>query len=159
MAYDAPIDDMAFTLQAVAGLSKLEGLPGFQSYDPELIQPILDEAAKLARDVLAPLNQSGDAHGAVLTEDGVKAAPGFAEAYAQFRDGGWMGLSAPEEWGGQGLPKAVALAVMEMIHSANMAFGLCPLLSFGAIEALLHHGTEEQKQASRDAARHSSVWY
>lgn len=146
MAYEAPINDMAFTLQSVAGLPKLEGLPGFESYDPDLIAPILEEAAKLARDVLAPLNQSGDAAGAVLTEDGVKAAPGFAEAYAQFREGGWMGLSAPEEWGGQGLPKALALAVMEMIHSANMAFGLCPLLSFGAIEALLHHGTDDQKQ-------------
>jgi alkylation response protein AidB-like acyl-CoA dehydrogenase len=146
MAYEAPINDMAFTLQSVAGLPKLEGLPGFESYDPDLIAPILEEAAKLARDVLAPLNQSGDAAGAVLTEDGVKAAPGFAEAYAQFRDGGWMGLAAPEEWGGQGLPKALALAVMEMIHSANMAFGLCPLLSFGAIEALLHHGTDDQKQ-------------
>jgi len=146
MAYDAPIDDMAFTLQAVAGLSKLEGLPGFETYDPDLIAPILEEAAKLARDVLAPINQSGDAAGAQLTEDGVKAAPGFAEAYAQFRDGGWMGLSAPEEWGGQGLPKAIALAVMEMFHGANMAFGLCPLLSFGAIEALLHHGTDAQKK-------------
>ena len=146
MAYEAPIQDMAFALQSVSGLPKLEGLPGFESYDPDLIAPILDEAAKLARDVLAPLNQPGDAAGAVLTEDGVKAAPGFAEAYAQFREGGWMGLSAPEEWGGQGLPKTLALAVMEMVHSANMAFGLCPMLSFGAIEALLAHGTDAQKQ-------------
>ena len=96
MAYDAPIHDMAFTLQAVAGLPKLEGLPGFEAYDADLIAPILEEAGKLARDVLAPLNQPGDAAGAQLTEDGVKAAPGFAEAYAQFRDGGWMGLSAPQ---------------------------------------------------------------
>jgi len=147
MAYDAPVADMAFTLQAVAGLPRLEGLPGFETYDPDLIGPVLEEAGKLARDVLAPLNQPGDAAGSVLTENGVKAAPGFAEAYTQFRDGGWMGLSAPEEWGGQGLPKALALAVMEMVHSANMAFGLCPLLSFGAIEALLHHGTDAQKQA------------
>nr|WP_321511466.1 acyl-CoA dehydrogenase [uncultured Hyphomonas sp.] len=146
MAYDAPIHDMAFTLQAVAGLPKLEGLPGFEAYDADLIAPILEEAGKLARDVLAPLNQPGDAAGAQLTEDGVKAAPGFAEAYAQFREGGWMGLAAPEEWGGQGLPKALALAVMEMIHAANMSFGLCPLLSFGAIEALLHHGTDTLKQ-------------
>ncbi|MCL4131188.1 UNVERIFIED_CONTAM: hypothetical protein GTU68_041095, partial [Idotea baltica] len=105
----------------------------------------LDKPNKLARDVLAPLNQAGDAHGAVLTDKGVREVPGFADAYAQFRDGGWMGLSAPEEWGGQGLPKVLGLAVMEMFHSANMAFGLCPLLSFGAIEALLGHGTDEQK--------------
>ncbi|CAN0400027.1 unnamed protein product, partial [Scytosiphon promiscuus] len=147
MAYDAPLNDMAFALQSVAGLSRLEGLEPFGNYDPELITPILEEANKLARDVLAPLNASGDAHGAVLTEDGVKAAPGFADAYAQFREGGWMGLSAPEEWGGQGLPKALALAVMEMFHAANMSFGLCPMLSFGAVEALLAHGTDDQKQA------------
>ena len=147
MAYDAPLNDMAFALQSVAGLSRLEGLEAFGNYDPELITPILEEANKLARDVLAPLNASGDAHGAVLTEDGVRAAPGFADAYAQFREGGWMGLSAPEEWGGQGLPKALALAVMEMFHAANMSFGLCPMLSFGAVEALLAHGTDDQKQA------------
>lgn len=146
MAYDAPLNDMAFALQSVAGLSRLEGLEPFGNYDPDLIAPILEEANKLARDVLAPLNTSGDAHGAQLTEDGVKAAPGFAEAYAQFREGGWMGLSAPAEWGGQGLPKALALAVMEMFHAANMSFGLCPMLSFGAVEALLAHGTDEQKQ-------------
>ena len=147
MPYDAPLDEMAFTLDAVAGLKRLEGLAGLEAYDPDLVAPILDEAAKLARDVLAPLNQSGDSQGVVLTEDGVKAAPGFAAAYAAFRDGGWMGLTAPEEWGGQGLPKALSLAVMEMFHAANMAFGLCPLLSFGAIEALLAHGSDELKAA------------
>ena len=146
MAYDAPLDDMVFALQQVAGLSRLEGLPDFESYDPDLIAPILEEAAKLARDVLAPLNQVGDAHGVELTESGVSSAPGFPEAYAQFRDGGWMGLSAPEEWGGQGLPRALALAVMEMFHAANMSFGLCPMLSFAAIEALLVHGTEDQQK-------------
>ena len=147
MPYDAPLDEMAFTLDAVAGMKRLEGLAGLESYDPDLVVPILDEAAKLARDVLAPLNQSGDSQGVVLTEDGVKAAPGFAAAYAAFRDGGWMGLTAPEEWGGQGLPKALSLAVMEMFHAANMAFGLCPLLSFGAIEALLAHGSDDLKAA------------
>ena len=76
MAYDAPVADMAFTLQAVAGLPRLEGLPGFETYDPDLIGPVLEEAGKLARDVLAPLNQPGDAAGSVLTENGVKAAPG-----------------------------------------------------------------------------------
>jgi len=146
MAYTAPIDEISFALQSVAGLARLEGKPEFAAYDPELLSPILEEAGKLARDVLAPLNQDGDKAGAVLTEDGVKAAPGFAEAYAAFRDGGWMGLAFPEEYGGQGLPKVLSLAVMEMIHGANMAFGLCPLLSFGSIEALLAHGTEEQKQ-------------
>ncbi|MEL7107792.1 MAG: acyl-CoA dehydrogenase [Pseudomonadota bacterium] len=145
MAYTPPVSDIAFALTQLAGLSRFEGHPAFESYDAELIDPILDEAGKLARDVLAPLNQSGDKHGALLGETGVTAAPGFAEAYAAFRDGGWMGLSAPEEWGGQGLPKVLGLAVMEMFHGANMAFALCPMLSFGAIEALLAHGTDAQK--------------
>ena len=145
MSYTAPVTDIAFALTHLAGLQKFEGHPAFENYDPDLIDPILDEAGKLARDVLAPLNQSGDKAGSKLTDTGVQAAPGFADAYAAFRDGGWMGLSAPEEWGGQGLPKVLGLAVMEMFHSANMAFGLCPMLSFGAIEALLAHGTDEQK--------------
>lgn len=145
MAYTPPVTDIAFALSKLAGLTKFEGHPAFENYDPDLIDPILDEAGKLARDVLAPLNQSGDKAGAQLTVDGVKSAPGFAEAYAAFRDGGWMGLSAPEEWGGQGLPKVLGLAVMEMFHGANMAFALCPMLSFGAIEALLAHGTDEQQ--------------
>lgn len=145
MAYTPPVSDIAFALSNLAGVSTFEGHPAFETYDPDLINPILEEAGKLARDVLAPLNQIGDKHGAVLSESGVIAAPGFAEAYAAFRDGGWMGLSAPEEWGGQGLPKVIGLAVMEMLHGANMAFALCPMLSFGAIEALLAHGTDEQK--------------
>jgi 3-(methylthio)propanoyl-CoA dehydrogenase len=147
MPYDAPLDEMAFTLGAVAGLKRLEGLAGLEAYDPELVMPILEEAGKLARDVLAPLNQIGDSQGAMLTEDGVTAAPGFAEAYAAFRDGGWMGLTAPEEWGGQGLPRALSLAVMEMFHGANMAFALCPMLSFGAVDVLLAHGSDELKTA------------
>ncbi len=146
MPYSPPLQDLAFALDTMAGLSRLEGLDGLEAHDPDLVAPILEEAGKLARDVLAPLNQQGDRAGAQLGEEGVIAAPGFAEAYAAFRDGGWMGLAFPEEWGGQGLPKALALAVMEMVHGANMAFGLCPLLSFGAIEALLAHGTDAQKQ-------------
>lgn len=146
MAYDAPVSDLIFALEAHAGLSRLEGAPGFEAYDRELVRPVLEEAARLAREVIAPLNQAGDAHGAVLTGAGVVAPPGFASAYRAFREGGWMGLAVPEEWGGQGLPRALALSVMEMIHGANMAFGLCPMLSFGAIEALLAHGSAEQKR-------------
>ncbi|MEM7328106.1 MAG: acyl-CoA dehydrogenase [Pseudomonadota bacterium] len=146
MAYTPPVSDIAFALSSLAGLSQFEGHAAFENYDPDLIEPILDEAGKLARDVLAPLNQSGDKAGAQLTETGVKSAPGFADAYKTFQEGGWMGLSAPEEWGGQGLPKVLGLAVMEMFHGANMAFALCPMLSFGAIEALLAHGTDAQKQ-------------
>ncbi len=146
MTYQAPVEDISFCLQSVAGIGRLEGAAGFEAYDPDLVAPILDEAAKLARDVLAPLNPDGDKHGAALTEKGVVAAPGFREAYARFRDGGWMGLAFPEAYGGQGLPKALALGVMETVHAANMAFGLCPMLTFGCIEALLAHGTDAQKQ-------------
>lgn len=145
MTYNPPVADLSFAMNKLAGLTQFEGHAAFESYDPDLIEPILDEAGKLARDVLAPLNQSGDKAGAQLTETGVKSAPGFADAYAAFREGGWMGVSAPEEWGGMGLPKVLGLAVMEMFHGANMAFALCPMLSFGAIEALLEHGTDEQK--------------
>src|SRR5262245_15797396 len=146
MLYTAPVSQIAATLQRISRLDDLAATGAFPNFDAELVQPILDEANKLARDVLAPLNSVGHKTGAKLTDKGVVAAPGFAEAYAQFRDGGWMGLAFPEEYGGQGLPKVLALAVMEMVHGANMAFGLCPLLSFGAIEALIAHGTDEQKR-------------
>ena len=146
MPYTAPVDQIAHTLQRIARLEDIAATGAFPNFDAELVAPILDEANKLARDVLAPLNPIGHKHGAKLTDNGVIAAPGFAEAYAQFRDGGWMGLAFPEEYGGQGLPKVLALAVMEMVHGANMAFGLCPLLTFGTIEAILAHGTDEQKK-------------
>ncbi len=146
MAYDAPLDDIAFALQQLAGMDALSGEAGMEAYDADLVAPILEEAGKLARDVLAPLNPIGDKAGATFGEGGVQPAPGFKEAYAAFQAGGWMGIAAPEEWGGMGLPKALALGVMEMIHASNMAFGLAPMLSQGAIEALLAHGTDAQKQ-------------
>jgi alkylation response protein AidB-like acyl-CoA dehydrogenase len=146
MPYSAPVDQITRTLQRIARLDDLAATGAFPNFDADLVAPVLDEANRLARDDLAPLNPVGHKHGAKQTDNGVAAAPGFAEAYAQFRDGGWMGLSFPEEYGGQGLPKVLALAVMEMVHGANMAFGLCPLLTFGAIEALLAHGTDEQKK-------------
>ena len=124
MPYNPPVSELTFALTKLAGLPHFEGHPAFESYDPDLIEPILNEAGKLARDVLAPLNQSGDKAGSQLTETGVKSAPGFADAYEAFREGGWMGVSAPEEWGGMGLPKVLGLAVMEMFHGANMAFAL-----------------------------------
>lgn len=146
MAYDAPIDEIEFSLKAVAGIGQVSGLPGLEAYEDDLVRPILDEAAKLARDILAPLNPVGDSQGSCLEADGVVAPDGFKAAYDAFREGGWMGLAAPEEWGGQGLPRALALGVMEMFHAANMAFGLCPMLSYGAVEALLAHGTDAQKK-------------
>ncbi len=146
MPYTAPVSEIAHTLSRIARLEDLAATGAFPNFDADLVAPILDEANKLARDVLAPLNPVGHKTGATLTDDGVVPAPGFADAYRQFVEGGWMSLSFPEAFGGQGLPKPLALAVFEMIHGANMAFGLCPLLSFGAIEAILAHGTSEQQQ-------------
>ena len=146
MAYDAPIDEIEFCLKEIAQIGELAGLPGLEAYDADIVRPILEEAGKLARDVLAPLNPAGDSQGARLGDEGVIAPDGFKAAYEAFRQGGWMGLAAPEAWGGQGLPRALALGVMEMFHSANMAFALCPMLTYGAVEALLAHGTDEQKR-------------
>jgi 3-(methylsulfanyl)propanoyl-CoA dehydrogenase len=146
MPYTAPVSQIASTLARISRLEDIAATGAFPNFDADLVAPILDEANKLARDILAPLNPVGHKVGAKLTDNGVVAAPGFADAYAAFRDGGWMGLAFPEGYGGQGLPKVLALAVMEMVHGANMAFGLCPLLSFGAIEALLAHGSDELKK-------------
>jgi len=145
MSYSAPVAQILHTLRTAGRIDDLAATGAFPNFDSDLLEPILDEANKLARDVLAPLNPIGHKTGAKLTDAGVVAAPGLIDAYAQFRDGGWMSLAFPEAHGGQGLPRVLALAVMEMIHGANMAFGLCPLLSFGAIEALIAHGSPEQQ--------------
>jgi len=145
MPYSPPERDISFALREIARINRLEDTEGFPSYDEELIEPILSEAGKLAADVLAPINQPGDKQGVRLEESGVKTADGFKEAYAAFVDSGWMGLAFPEEYGGQGLPRVLALGVMEMLNASNMAFALCPMLSIGAIEALLAHGEEHQK--------------
>ena len=145
MSYNPPQKDITFALLKIAQMGRVAATEAFPSYEEDLVGPILEEAGKLARDVLAPLNQTGDKQGVKLTDAGVIPADGFKEAYAAYREGGWMGVSFPEEYGGQGLPKSLSLGVMEMFHGANMAFGLCPMLSFGAIEALLAHGTDEQK--------------
>ena len=146
MTFNAPVGQITDTLNDIARINDLAATGGFPNFDADLVAPILDEANKLARDVLAPLNAIGHKHGAKLTDNGVTAAPGFSDAYARFREAGWMGLAFPEEFGGQGLPKPLALAVMEMMHASNMAFALCPLLTFGSIEAILEHGTDEQRQ-------------
>ncbi|MGB5948904.1 MAG: acyl-CoA dehydrogenase [Parvibaculum sp.] len=146
MSYRAPVRDMAFVLQEVAGLGGLSAGGGFAELTPDLVDAVLEEGAKLAGEVLAPLNQSADREGARLEADGVRTPKGFAEAYRRWVDGGWGALAAAPEYGGQGLPLALATAMQEMWNAANMSFGLCPILSQGAIEALTAHGTEEQKR-------------
>ena len=143
--YLAPLRDMRFVMTELAGLGELSSLPGFEDVSPELAEAVLDEAAKLATEVLAPLNRFGDEQGAQLSKEGVVAADGFAKAYRQFAEGGWSGLSGDPEFGGQGLPELLHAATVEMWNSSNMAFALCPLLTAGATEALRQHGSEELK--------------
>ena len=143
--YLAPVRDMRFVMNDLAGLSGLQSLPGFGDATPELADAVLEEAAKLAAEVLAPLNKPGDAQGARLGKDGVIAADGFAKAYRLFVEGGWNGLGGDPEFGGQGLPSLVHAATVEMWNAANMSFALCPMLTIGAMEAIKAHGSAEQK--------------
>ena len=143
--YLAPVRDMRFAMNELAGLNALQALPGFEEATPELVDAVLEEAAKLSAEVLAPLNKPGDQQGARLGSDGVIAADGFRNAYRLFVDGGWNGLGGDPQYGGQGLPALVLAAAVEMWNAANMSFALCPLLTIGAMEAIKAHGSEDQK--------------
>ncbi|MGO4723330.1 MULTISPECIES: acyl-CoA dehydrogenase [unclassified Inquilinus] len=145
-AYAAPLADMRFVLRHLVGLDRIAALPGKGETTAELVEAVLDEAGRLAGEVIAPLNAGGDRAGATLENGVVRTAPGFRDAYARYRDGGWNALPFEAEWGGQELPWAVAMAVSEMWQSASMAFGLCPVLNQGAVEALQAHGSDEQKK-------------
>src|SRR5689334_20226381 len=136
---------MQFVIAELAGLEQLAELPGFEEVTPDLVEAVLEEAAKIAGDVLAPLNQAGDAQGASLSKEGVVAADGFAAAYRRFVENGWNGLGGDPEYGGQGLPGLVAAAAVEMWNSANMSFALCPLLTAGAMEAIKAHAADALK--------------
>ncbi|MFZ1859473.1 MAG: acyl-CoA dehydrogenase, partial [Candidatus Competibacter sp.] len=131
----------------VAGLAEVAALPVYADQDvgPELTEAVLEEAAKLASGVLAPLNHSGDVQGVKIGPEGVVPADGFAGAYQKFIEGGWNGIGCPVEYGGQGLPELLNTATEEMWNSANMSFALCPLLTSGAIEAISHVGSDQQK--------------
>lgn len=144
--YTPPLDDMRFALGAIGRMDEIGALPGYEQATPDLVAAVLEGAGRLAADVLAPLNRVGDLEGAVLENGVVRTAPGFREAYREFADGGWMGLPFPEEHGGQGLPWLLSTAVAELWHAANLSFQLCPLLTQGAVEAILHHGTDEQRR-------------
>ena len=145
MTYRAPVRDLIFTLTEVAGIDAVAATGAFPDYDRDLQAAVLEAAGQFSEEVLAPLNRIGDQKGATCANGAVTAAPGFAEAYRQFAQGGWTGLSAPAHAGGQQLPKALELAAYETVHAANMAFGLCPMLSLAAIEALEAVGTDAQK--------------
>jgi len=147
-AYAPPLEDMHFVLRELAGIDRVAQLPGYAEAAPEVVEAILEEAGKFAAGVLAPLNASGDREGARWSaEDGgrVTTPSGFKEAYAQFAEAGWNGLACEEHYGGQGLPKLVSAAVLEMWKASNMSFSLCPMLTLGAIEALQLCGSAQQK--------------
>ncbi|MBI2276652.1 MAG: acyl-CoA dehydrogenase [Dechloromonas sp.] len=145
--YLAPLKDMRFVMQELAGLDQVVALPGCEEATPDVVDAILEEAAKFAGAVLSPLNRVGDTIGAKWKDNTVATTPGFKEAYRQFVDNGWNGLGCDPEFGGQGLPKLLSTAVSEMWKAANHAFSLCPMLTQGAIEALMIAGTDEQKTA------------
>jgi alkylation response protein AidB-like acyl-CoA dehydrogenase len=143
--YLAPLADMRFVINELAGLDALQKLPGCGEATPELVDAILEEAGKLASDVIAPLNRVGDLQGCVLENGVVRTPEGFADAYAQFVAGGWNGVPFEPDHGGMGLPWLVSTAVFEIWHAANMAFALCPLLNQAACELLATHGSDDLK--------------
>ena len=144
--YAAPLKDMKFVLNELAGLEEISKLPGLQDATPDTVDAILEEASKFASGVLDPINYSGDQEGSKWSNGEVTTPKGFREAYRAFCEGGWNALAFEQEWGGQGLPKLVSTPVQEMWKSSNMSFSLCPLLTQGAIEALLLRGSDELKK-------------
>jgi acyl-CoA dehydrogenase len=139
--YRAPIDDMRFAL-ALAGLDDLLALESFSDYDKDTVHQVLDEAAKFAADVLAPLNVPGDQAGCRVEDRAVVVADGFAEAFRQYVENGWQSLPVSAGHGGMGMPEAINAATVEMWQAANMSLALCPLLTAGAIVALESHGND-----------------
>ena len=143
--YAAPLKDMQFVIEELVGLADITAMPACAEVTPDLVEAVLTEAGKFAAEVLDPLNRVGDQQGAQLANGKVTPPAGFAGAYKQFTDAGWNSLAGPADFGGQGLPHIVAMAVQEMWNSANMAFCLCPMLTSGVIEALTLRGSDEQK--------------
>jgi acyl-CoA dehydrogenase len=143
--YKAPLRDMHFVLQELAGLAEIAKLPGCEEINAELVDQILEESAKFASGVLSPLNKPADKEGSKWDHGKVTTPKGFKEAYRQFVEAGWNALQAPAEHGGQGLPKVVSTPVVEMWKSANLSFSLVTMLTAGAVEALILRGTEQQK--------------
>ena len=144
--YKAPVEDTLFILNDVLGIERYNNIPGFSDVTPDMLDAIVGEAAKLAEEVLFPLNLSGDQEGCVRHPDGSVTTPkGFKEAYELYRESGWLGLAAPEEFGGQGLPYTLHTAIGEYMSSANMSLTMYPGLTQGAIAAIIEHGSDEQR--------------
>jgi alkylation response protein AidB-like acyl-CoA dehydrogenase len=146
MSYQAPVKDMMFTIRELAGLAAVRELPGYEDATDDTVEAVLTEAAKFHGEIVAPLNWAGDLKPASVADGVVTTTPGFREAFRAFAEAGWQGLQHPSAYGGQNLPKLVATACAEMLNSASLSFALCPLLTDGAIEALLTAGSPEQQQ-------------
>ncbi|EJN02032.1 acyl-CoA dehydrogenase [Herbaspirillum sp. YR522] len=147
MTYTAPLKDMLFVMNELAGLAEINAMPGCEDASPETAEAVLEENARFCSEVVAPLNRSGDQQPSTWADGHVTTSPGFKEAFAQFGAAGWQGVQHPFEFGGQGLPKLLATPCIEMLNSANLAFALCPLLTDGTIEALITAGSQRQQQA------------
>ena len=143
--YSYPYKDAAFIFDELIGFDRLCSEGGLEEINSELATAILEEANRLATEVIAPLNVVGDQQGATLDDSGVRETPGFAEAYRQYAEGGWASLPFEEEYGGQGMPKLIGTAAEEIWQSASLAFSLCPLLTHGAVDAIEQHGSDELK--------------
>ncbi|MDO8904785.1 acyl-CoA dehydrogenase [Hydrogenophaga sp.] len=145
MSYTAPLKDMLFDIEHLARIDQVSQMPGFEDAGLETAQAVLEECAKLNEGVIAPLNWEGDKNPSFFKDGKVTTTPGFKEAFKQYAEGGWQGLQHPVDFGGQGLPKTIGAACGEILNSANMSFALCPLLTDGAIEALITAGSDELK--------------
>ncbi|MBC7993934.1 MAG: acyl-CoA dehydrogenase [Rhizobacter sp.] len=145
MSYTAPVKDMLFAIEHLANIGQIAQIPGFEDAGLDTAQAVLEECAKFNEGVLAPLNFEGDKNPSSWKDGVVTTTPGFKDAFRQYGEGGWQGLQHPADFGGQGLPKTIGAACIEMCNSANMSFALCPLLTDGAIEALLTAGSDELK--------------
>jgi len=143
--YRAPVDEIAHTLKSVAGLRKALETGRFGDLGEDLVDAILAEAGRFSSDEIAPLNEIGDKHGAVLKDGAVTTPPGWKKLYQDWIEGGWNGLTGPEEFGGQGLPMLLSVAALEMWNSGSLAFGIGPTLTMGAVEALEKHASDELK--------------
>jgi hypothetical protein len=145
MSYTAPVKDMLFAIEHLARIDQVAQIPGFEDAGLDTAAAVLEECAKFNEGVVAPLNVEGDRNPSSFKDGQVTTTPGFKDAYAQFTEAGWQGLQHPAAFGGQGLPKTIGAACGEILHAANLSFALCPLLTDGAIEALLTAGSEELK--------------
>ncbi len=145
MSYTAPVKDMLFTMRELAGLAQIQQLPGNDDATDETVAAVLEESARFCGEVVAPLNWTGDIKPSRWEAGRVVTTPGFKAAFDAYAQAGWQGIQHPTQYGGQGLPKMVAAATMEMLQAANLSFALCPLLTDGAIEALMTAGTDVQK--------------